>query len=72
MKRIAAIIVSLLVVFALDAANAQTGRRGGASQGGFEIGQEAPEIQGKDLDSKPMKLSEFRGKVVVLDFWGFW
>jgi AhpC/TSA family len=39
---------------------------------GFDIGATAPEITGKDLDGKVMKLSEFRGKVVVLDFWGFW
>ena len=32
-------------------------------------GTEAPEITGKDLENKPMKLSEFRGKVVVLSFW---
>lgn len=36
------------------------------------IGKVAPEIVGEDIDGKPMKLSEFRGKVVVLDFWGFW
>jgi hypothetical protein len=36
------------------------------------IGKPAPEIQGEDLDGKPMKLSDFRGKVVVLDFWGDW
>ena len=32
------------------------------------IGQAAPEIVGQDVDGKPMELSEFRGKVVVLDF----
>lgn len=36
------------------------------------VDQPAPEIVGKDLDGKPMKLSEFRGKVVLLDFWGDW
>ncbi len=36
------------------------------------VGKVAPEIQGDDIDGKPMKLSEFRGKVVVLDFWGHW
>lgn len=36
------------------------------------IGKVAPEIEGADLDGKPMKLSDFRGKVVVLDFWGYW
>lgn len=35
-------------------------------------GRPAPEIIGKDLDGKPMKLSDFRGKVVMLDFWGDW
>ena len=39
---------------------------------GFDVGQTDPEITGKDLEGKPMKLSEFRGKVVVLDFWGHW
>jgi peroxiredoxin len=32
------------------------------------IGQKAPEILGKDIHGKPMKLSDFRGKIVVLDF----
>lgn len=36
------------------------------------IGKVAPEIVGEDLDGKPMKLSDFRGKVLVLDFWGDW
>jgi hypothetical protein len=36
------------------------------------IGQPAPEIVGVDVDGQPMSLSEFRGKVVVLDFWGDW
>ncbi len=36
------------------------------------IGSTAPEIEGKDLENTPMKLSEFRGMVVVLDFWGHW
>jgi thiol-disulfide isomerase/thioredoxin len=30
----------------------------------------APEISGPDIDGKEMALSEFRGKVVVLSFWG--
>ncbi|MEM1452314.1 MAG: hypothetical protein AAF957_19070 [Planctomycetota bacterium] len=35
-------------------------------------GQPAPEILGTDVDGNPMKLSDYRGKVVVLDFWGHW
>ena len=43
----------------------------------FEIrhlqpGMPAPEITGTDLDGHAMKLSDFRGKVVLLDFWGHW
>ncbi len=36
------------------------------------VGAVAPEVVGQDLDGRPMKLSEFRGKVVVLSFWGSW
>lgn len=38
----------------------------------IRIGKEAPEIEGKDLDGKEFKLSDYRGKVVLLDFWGHW
>ena len=33
------------------------------------IGMPAPEIVGVDLLNRPMKLSDFRGRVVVLSFW---
>jgi hypothetical protein len=36
------------------------------------IGKAAPEIEGEDIDGKSFKLSDYRGKVVVLDFWGNW
>ncbi|HWE39867.1 MAG TPA: TlpA disulfide reductase family protein [Isosphaeraceae bacterium] len=36
------------------------------------IGRVGPEIEGEDLDGKRLKLSDFRGKVVVLSFWGSW
>ena len=36
------------------------------------IGEPAPEISGVDLDGKPMKLSDYRGKVVLLSFWAMW
>jgi hypothetical protein len=39
---------------------------------GLAAGQMAPEIQGTDLDGVPFKLSDYRGQVVVLDFWGHW
>jgi len=38
----------------------------------LSIGSEAPDIVGEDLDGQPFKLSDYRGKVVMLDFWGDW
>ena len=36
----------------------------------FRVGSVAPEIDGRDIDGKPMRLSDHRGKVVLLFFWG--
>jgi len=36
------------------------------------IGKPAPEIEGEDIDGVAFKLSDYRGKVVFLDFWGHW
>jgi hypothetical protein len=35
-------------------------------------GQPAPEIAGEDIDGVKFKLSDYRGQVVLLDFWGNW
>jgi peroxiredoxin len=36
------------------------------------IGGEAPDFTMNDLDGKPRKLSEFKGKVMLVDFWASW
>jgi hypothetical protein len=38
----------------------------------LRVGKVAPDIEGEDLDGVAFKLSDYRGKVVVLDFWGDW
>jgi hypothetical protein len=38
----------------------------------LQIGMTAPDIESNDLDGVAFKLSDYRGKVVVLDFWGDW
>ena len=38
----------------------------------LDVGKVAPEIEGEDIDGKKFKLSDYRGKVLLLDFWGHW
>jgi len=45
---------------------------GAAALVGLDVGMRAPEIEGLDTNGRPMRLSEYRGAVVVLDFWGHW
>lgn len=41
-------------------------------KGGPRMGHLAPEIEGVDLEGKKFKLSDYRGKVVMLNFYGDW
>ena len=60
--------------------DAKAGRRslsGAAKSELFElqnlsVGRTAPETEGEDVDGKRFKLSDQRGKVVVIVFWGDW
>lgn len=38
----------------------------------LQIGMQAPDIVGEDVDGVAFKLSDYRGKVVMIDYWGFW
>jgi hypothetical protein len=38
----------------------------------LSVGKPAPEITAEDIDGTKFKLSDYRGKVVLLDFWGNW
>lgn len=44
----------------------------GSSGVGSSVGRKAPEIIATTIDGKPFRLSELKGKVVVLDFWATW
>jgi len=38
----------------------------------LQVGMTAPDFEGIDQDAVAYKLSDYKGKVVVLDFWGIW
>ena len=39
---------------------------------GVKQGKQAPAISGVDVTGKTIKLSDYKGKVVLLDFWATW
>lgn len=39
---------------------------------GLELGERAPEIEMKDYQGKVIRLSDLKGKVVLIDFWASW
>jgi hypothetical protein len=38
----------------------------------LKVGKMAPALAGKTIDGDPIALSDYKGKVVFLVFWGFW
>ncbi len=36
------------------------------------VGKKAPEIEAEDIEGTKFKLSDYKGKVILLDFWGHW
>jgi len=64
-------LLAMLLMMSLGGSPA-TQPSGSAPPTGTEVGQTAPEIVGKDINGKAMKLSDFRGKIVVIDFFGDW
>ncbi len=43
-----------------------------AGQREVAVGEMAPAFDVKTLDGKPLRLAEFRGKFVLLEFWATW
>lgn len=54
------------------------GPLGALAEGGLtaiehlKVGKQAPPIQGRDLKGRKMKLSDYRGQIVVVTFWADW
>lgn len=63
----------LLPVVALAVVGLFLAMRGDASQGpGATVGEPAPDFALVDLSGGPLRLSELRGRPVVVNFWGSW
>ena len=71
MKSVAVCLAVGAVAVAMVAQNPQTKAQLYEMQH-FSPGKVAPEIVGVDVTGKQMKLSDYRGKIVMLDFFGNW
>jgi peroxiredoxin len=60
----------VIVYCLLFAAIAATGCRSGAPKG--RTGAGAPDFTVTDIQGKKLSLSDYKGKVVLLDFWATW
>jgi thiol-disulfide isomerase/thioredoxin len=69
MEKRAGLLVCLLVVCL---AGAGCSRNPGAAEGAALVGSPAPDFTLKDLEGREVSLSQFKGKVVILDFWATW
>jgi hypothetical protein len=59
----------LAVLVLAGALPAGCGTPAGGRTTAFHAGRGAPEIEGADADGVAFRLSDYRGKVVLLDFW---
>jgi len=72
MKLFASALVIGAVIFAGTAFSPATPVAGGDPKVGTNIGDRAPDLAYANPDGKVMKLSELRGKYVLIDFWASW
>ena len=55
-----------------DSRQAQSLRGRAFAERNLQVGMTAPPLTGSDVDGQPLALADFRGRVVLVDFWGFW
>ena len=63
MKRTAMFLVLALLASSVTAQDKKKGP---------QVGDKVPEISGPDTDGVVFKLSDYKGKVILIDFWGDW
>jgi len=60
------------IVFILRNSNTAEGSSLSAKNSPGEVAPAAPEFRLLSIDGRPVSLSDFHGKVVILDFWATW
>jgi thiol-disulfide isomerase/thioredoxin len=77
MKKVLLIISTVLVLviatyFADRATRVKTKVSDGTVKADASVGTPAPDVTFKDLDDKEVPLSQYKGKVVLVNFWATW
>jgi len=65
-------LLGLACVLLLGLPGCGSGERNGGARGAEAGGDLAPEFTLPDLAGRPVSLSDYRGRTVVLDFWATW
>jgi thiol-disulfide isomerase/thioredoxin len=71
-QRTAILVAVLGALLAGCATNAQKGSAPQSTNKPSAKRNVAPDFNLKDIDGKPIKLSDYKGKVVLLNFWATW
>ena len=67
------VVVVIVGTFFADKATRVSGKnRASVTLGDEAIDQPAPDVTLKDLDGKTVSLAQYRGKVVLVNFWATW
>lgn len=69
LPRAAALLLTGIMLTGCIASNTSTRSAGNKPK---DIGRVASNITGVDADGKTLQLNDYRGKVVLLDFWASW
>jgi peroxiredoxin len=72
LPRLATCGLLALALALLAACGPDAGQTGGESAGAAAERSQAPDFEHPDLSGKPVRLSAFRGRTVVIDFWATW
>jgi peroxiredoxin len=71
LRYVVLMLIALVAVFSLVACDDSRTQAPQQLQGGL-IGQTAPDLTLTDMQGQKVSLSQFRGKVVILNFWATW